>query len=289
MKFITFKENETIFLGVLGKDGSVFKFKEANVNFSDMHDFIVNHSSKDMQNLKDLSTKSGGININKIKLLAPINPRQDVICLGINYMDHARESYKFKNLNFDGKREYAVYFSKRVNEAIGSGDVICSHSDITSQLDYEVELGVIISKDAKNVDIKNAKDYIFGYTIINDISARDLQNRHKQFYFGKSLDFSCPMGPMIISADEIDSSNLDIKCFVNDELRQSSNTKYMIFNESFVISELSQGMKLKAGSVVSMGTPSGVGMGFNPPKFLKSGDKIRCEIQGIGVLENEIL
>lgn len=289
MKFITFMENEAIFLGVLGVDETVFKFNEAGVNFGNMHEFIVNHSSKDMENLKNLSLKSYGVSMNEIKLLAPINPSQDVICLGINYMDHAKESYKFKNKDFDGKREYAVYFSKRVNEAIGSGEFINSHSDITSQLDYEVELGVIISKDALNVDIKDAKEYIFGYTIINDISARDLQNRHKQFYFGKSLDASCPIGPWIVSADEIDSSNLYIKCFVNGELRQNSNTKNMIFDESFVIAELSKGMKLKAGSLISMGTPSGVGIGFNPPKFLKSGDSIRCEIEGIGILENEIL
>lgn len=289
MKFITFKYKGDVFLGVFGSDGSVFKFDDAGIKFKTMHDFIQNHTPKDMQNLLCLSQKSYGINVREIKLLAPINPIQDVICLGINYMDHAKESYKFKNQSFDGKREHAVYFSKRVNEAIGNKEFINLHSDITSQLDYEVELGVIISKDALNVDIKDAKDYIFGYTIINDISARDLQNRHKQFYFGKSLDGSCPIGPCIVSKDSIDSLNLDIKCYINEELRQSSNTKYMIFDENFVISELSKGMTLKAGSIISMGTPSGVGMGFDPPKFLKTGDKIRCEIEGIGVLENEIL
>ncbi|MBR4141337.1 MAG: fumarylacetoacetate hydrolase family protein [Campylobacter sp.] len=274
-------------LGVLGKDESIFEFGEFGLEFADMNDFIINKTEKDLQILHEISQKTGGKSRAEVQILAPIiTPRQDIICLGINYMEHAEESYKFKNIKFDGKREFAVYFSKRVNEAIGDGAFIDGHFDVTEKLDYECELAVIIGKDAKNVGVENAKDYIFGYTILNDISARDLQNRHKQFYFGKSLDGFTAMGPHIVTSDEIDSSNLDIKCFINGELRQNSNTSKMIFNEHFVIAELSSAMTLKAGTIISMGTPSGVGMGFEPPKFLKSGDEVLCEIEKIGTLKN---
>ena len=274
-------------LGVIGGDGSIFEFGEFGLEFADMNDFIINKTKKDMQILHEISFKVGGKAPSEVQILAPIiTPRQDIICLGINYMDHAKESYKFKNIKFDGKREFAVYFSKRVNEAVGDGAFIDGHFEVTEKLDYECELAVIIGKDAKNVSPENAKEYIFGYTILNDISARDLQNRHKQFYFGKSLDGFTAMGPHIITADELDSSNLDIKCFINGELRQNSNTSKMIFDENFVIAELSAAMTLKAGTIISMGTPSGVGMGFEPPKFLQSGDEIICEIEKIGRLRN---
>ncbi|CZE48255.1 fumarylacetoacetate hydrolase family protein [Campylobacter geochelonis] len=289
MKLITYKNGNKFRLGVIATDGSVFDFSEVGLEFYDMSDFVINRSENDLKKLKELSLKSGGLSYEKLeKCAAIITPRQDIICLGLNYMAHAAESYKYKNKEFDGKREEAVYFSKRVNEAVGDGGRIDPHSNLTSKLDYEVELGVIIGKDAKNVSQKDAKEYIFGYTIINDISARDIQNRHKQWYFGKSLDTSTPMGPYIVTADELDSSNLDIKSFVNGELRQSSNTSLMIFDESFVIAELSAGMSLKAGTIISMGTPSGVGMGFEPPKFLKAGDEVVCEIEGIGTLRNYI-
>ena len=156
-------------------------------------------------------------------------------------------------------------------------------------LDYESELGVIIGKDAKCVKKEDALNYVFGYTIINDVSARNLQTRHKQWYLGKSLDGFTPMGPCIVTADEIgDIQSLDIKSFVNDEKRQSSNTRYMIQTVSGAIAELSAGMTLKAGTIIATGTPAGVGMGMKPPKFLNTGDKIVCEIEKIGRLENII-
>ncbi len=288
MKFVTFKDSASIpKLGVLGSDATIFEFGELGLQFADMSDFIINKSEKDLELLHKISLKSGGKKSTEVQLLSPIiAPRQDVICLGINYMEHAKESYKYKNIKFDGKREFAVYFSKRVNEAIGHNGLIDGHFDITEKLDYECELALVIGKDAKNVSQQSAKEYIFGYTILNDISARDLQNRHKQFYFGKSLDGFTAMGPHIVTSDELDSSNLELKCFVNGELRQHSNTSKMIFDEHYVIAELSAAMTLKAGTIISMGTPSGVGMGFDPPKFLKSGDEINCEIEQIGTLRN---
>ena len=157
-------------------------------------------------------------------------------------------------------------------------------------LDYEVELAVIIGKDAKNVRREDAYNYVFGYTILNDVSARNLQTRHKQWYFGKSLDGFTPIGPCIVTADEFENPPvLAIKSYVNGELRQNSSTELLLFDIAHIISELSQGMTLKAGTIIATGTPAGVGMGFEPPNFLKSGDTVTCEIEKIGTLTNRIL
>jgi FAH family protein len=291
MELITFKKNSEKnrqILGVIGDDGSVFSFMQVGINFNDMLDFVQNYTQNDLQNLEYFSQKTGGIARDEIEILAPMTRANgDIICLGINYFAHAQESYKFKNKEFDGKREHAVYFAKRATFINGSGAKINGHFDVTNSLDYEAELAIIIGKDAKNVSAKDAKDYIFGYTIFNDFSARDLQNRHKQWYFGKSLDGFCAMGPLIQT--QLKSRNLAIKSYVNGELRQNANTSEMIFDEYQIIAELSNAMTLKAGTIISLGTPSGVGMGFNPPKFLKSGDKVVCEIESLGRLENEII
>lgn len=283
MKLLTYSLDDIDKVGVIGADGSVIE-----VPVKSMLE-VVCMSDEQLDNIKSLSLKSGGLLYGSIKKRAPVPyPAQDIICLGINYMEHAIESYKFKKIEFDGKREYPVYFGKRVNEAVADGDEIPSHSDITDTLDYECELALIIKKDAKNVSKQDANKYIFGWTIINDISSRDIQNRYKQWYYGKSLDKSTPMGPWIVTSDELDTSSLDIKSYINGELRQNSNTSKLIFDPSFIISDLSKGMTLKAGTIISLGTPSGVGMGFTPPKYLKSEDEIVCYVQGIGELKNKV-
>ncbi|NLK67334.1 MAG: fumarylacetoacetate hydrolase family protein [Campylobacteraceae bacterium] len=287
MKFITYEYEKALNLGLL-IDDEIVSFTSLGLNFKDMNDFIISHTEKEMETLSRTSKKDANLSLNDVKLKAPIiHPKQDIICLGLNYLDHAKESYKFKQIEPEEKREEAIYFAKRVNEAVGGRESIPAHANITEKLDYEVELAFIIKKDAKNVKREDAKEYIFGYTILNDISARDVQNKHKQWYFGKSLDGTCPMGPFINTA--LDTSSLAIKSYVNGELRQNSNTSLMIFDEGYVIEELSKGMTLKAGTIISMGTPSGVGMGFELPKFLKSGDEIVCEIEGLGKLKNYIV
>ena len=164
-----------------------------------------------------------------------------------------------------------------------------AHEELTQKLDYEAELAVIIGKDCRNIKGEEVKDYIFGYTILNDVSARDIQTRHKQWYFGKSLDESTPMGPCIVTADEIVwPPALKIQSFINGELRQNSNTSQFIFSIDYVVEELSKGMTLKAGTIISTGTPAGVGMGFTPPKFLKPGDIRECRIEKIGTLTNQV-
>ena len=216
-------------------------------------------------------------------------PRQDVICLGINYAAHAEESARFKKEVFERDRAYAVYFSKRVNEAVPDGAAVPCHDDLTAQLDYEAELAVILRKDARNVPAGQASSYIFGYTILNDISAREVQSRHRQWYFGKSLDGFTPMGPWIVTKDEFDDPPvLSIRSHVNGELRQNSNTGMLLFSIPQIIEELSGGLTLKAGTILSTGTPAGAGMGFTPPRFLQKGDTVTCEIEGIGTLTNMI-
>ena len=224
------------------------------------------------------------------RVLAPIvHPAKDVVCLGINYDEHAKEADKFSSENFGGERPFTIYFSKRVTEAVGPGGTVPAYTGYVDSLDYEVELGVIIGRDAKQVRAEDAMDYVFGYTVFNDFSARNIQTRHKQWYLGKSLDGLTAMGPCIVTKDEIqDVYNLNIQCSVNGQLRQHSNTSHMIQTIEGAIADLTQGMTLKAGSIIAMGTPSGVGMGMTPPTFLKPGDVVRCEIEGIGVLENVI-
>lgn len=231
-----------------------------------------------------------GIDLGELRLLAPIpEPRQDVICLGMNYMDHSAEAAKWGKDDFVKNAGKAVYFSKRAAYIVGPGGEIDPHFDIVDGLDYEAELAVVLGKDAYRVSKEDAFDYVLGYSILNDVSARNLQKAHKQFYFGKSLDTHTTMGPWIVTRDELPGApELDIRCFINGERRQDSNTRYMIFGVAEVIAELSQGMTLKAGTIIAMGTPAGVGMGFEPPKYLSCGDVVRCEIDGIGVLENPV-
>lgn len=231
-----------------------------------------------------------GIDIGELRLLAPIpEPRQDVICLGMNYMDHSAEAAKWGKDDFVKNAGKAVYFSKRAAYIVGPGGEIDPHFDIVDGLDYEAELAVVLGKDAYRVSKEDAFDYVLGYSVLNDVSARNLQKAHKQFYFGKSLDTHTTMGPWIVTRDELPGApELDIRCFINGEKRQDSNTRYMIFGVAEVIAELSQGMTLKAGTIIAMGTPAGVGMGFEPPKYLACGDVVRCEIDGIGVLENPV-
>lgn len=225
-----------------------------------------------------------------VKLLAPIpRPRQDVVCLGMNYRDHEKEAAKYDAEAFTKDRPAAVYFSKRVSRAGDPDGVIPRYEGLVERLDYEAELAVIIGKAARNVKAEDAGDYVFGYTVLNDVSARDLQTGHKQWYFGKSLDGFTPMGPCILTADETAfPPALDISCAVNGEARQRSNTSLLIHGIPEIIQELSAGMTLLPGTIIATGTPAGVGMGFDPPRFLKAGDVVECAIQGIGTLRSTV-
>lgn len=263
--------------------------------FADMNALVMGWNEEVKAALASLAAnedvlRGAAVNVDELRLCAPIvHPRQDVVCLGINYDAHAQEAGRFSNEAFGGERPYTIYFSKRVSRATSTKELVPSYKGLVDSLDYECELGVVLGKDCKGVTKEEAKQYIFGYTIINDISARNLQTRHKQWYLGKSLDGFTPMGPCIVTADEIgDEQSLDISCTVNGELRQSSNTKYMIQTVCGAISELSQGMTLQAGTIIATGTPAGVGMGMQPPQFLQTGDVVECRIAKIGILTNTI-
>lgn len=263
--------------------------------FADMNALVMGWNEEVKAALASLAANEdvlsgAAVNVDELQLCAPIvHPRQDVVCLGINYDAHAQEAGRFSDEAFGGERPYTIYFSKRVSRATATKELVPSYKGLVDSLDYECELGVVLGKDCKGVTKEEAKQYIFGYTIINDISARNLQTRHKQWYLGKSLDGFTPMGPCIVTADEIgDEQSLEISCTVNGELRQSSNTKYMIQTVCGAISELSQGMTLQAGTIIATGTPAGVGMGMQPPQFLQKGDVVECRIAKIGILTNTI-
>ncbi len=286
MRLYTIESENKQYVAVEGKDGRPVALDSLGINVKDMNELIRRFDEMSLTITgrleKDKPKEIGREYI--IKAPIPI-PVQDIICLGVNYRSHIEETVDV--LDFTKKTD-TVYFSKRVNTANDPEGIIPSY-DFVDSLDYEVELGVILKKDALNVPIAAAADYILGYTIINDVSARNLQSKHQQWYRGKSLDGYTPMGPCIVTADEIkDAHDLDICCYVNNEKRQESNTKNMITSVEEAISELSQGMLLKAGTIIATGTPGGVAMGMKPPVYLKSGDEIRCEIQGIGSLVNKV-
>lgn len=288
MKFVTYTYNGVTAPGVLTADESaVIPASELGYAAKSMNELIDQLNGA----MPVIPAEATSIALSTVKLEAPIpEPKQDVVCLGLNYRDHVEEATRADAV-FDVQRGDAVYFAKRLQKAVAPGDMIDGHFDICDSLDYEVELGVVIGKDAKNVKAEDALEYIFGYTIINDVSARNLQTRHKQWYFGKSLDDFTPMGPCIVTPESIGAKpELDIRCYINGEKRQDSNTRMMIFDIPYIIEELSAGMTLKAGTVIATGTPSGVALGMPPEtqKYLVSGDVIRCEIDGIGALENTV-
>ncbi|RLT22787.1 MAG: FAA hydrolase family protein [Chloroflexi bacterium] len=225
-----------------------------------------------------------------VRLLSPIpRPKQNVMCLGMNYVAHAIESLRARGSEIK-MPEFPVFFTKALNTVCGDGDSVPLDPNVTSQLDYEVELAYVFGRTAKNVKKADALDYVFGYTILNDISARDLQNRHQQFFKGKSLDNSGPIGPCIVTADEIpDPATLAIKLRLNGELRQSSHTGDLIFDIPSGIEYLTLGTTIEAGQIVCTGTPAGVGMGLTPPAYMKAGDVVEAEIEKIGVLTNHIV
>ncbi len=223
--------------------------------------------------------------LEKITWLAPIpRPRKNIMCVGKNYRDHAIEMGSAADIP-----EHIIVFTKAPTTVTGHEAPVEAHVDITNELDYEGELALIIGKKGRDIPEQEALDYVFGYTIINDVTARDLQKNHKQFFIGKSLDTSCPMGPWIVHHSEIDNPNaLAIQTKVNGEVRQDSNTKHFIFPTEVIISTLSQGMTLEPGDIIATGTPAGVGKGFKPPRLLKSGDQIEISIEGIGKLHNTV-
>jgi 2-keto-4-pentenoate hydratase/2-oxohepta-3-ene-1,7-dioic acid hydratase in catechol pathway len=223
------------------------------------------------------------------RLLSPIpNPRRNIICLGRNYVEHALESAGARGSDAPPPA-HPVYFTKATTAINGPYDPIPYDASVSTQIDWEVELGVVLGRGGKHIPEAQALDHVFGYTVINDVTARDLQNLHLQWHLGKSLDGSCPMGPWIVTADELqDPHKLRVTLRVNGVMKQDSSTDKLIFNVNTCISTLSRGSTLVAGDIFATGTPAGVGFARKPPEFLKPGDVMESEVEGIGVLRNTI-
>lgn len=227
--------------------------------------------------------------LSEVTLLAPIpRPRKNIICLGMNYAEHAYESLRAKGLP-EKLPAYPVFFTKAPTAVNHPGAPVPLLSELSAQRDWEVELAAVIWLPARNVPKEEAHGYIFGYTILNDVSARDMQTNHQQFFFSKSLDGSAPLGPCIVTADEIpDPQALGIRLRLNGETVQDSNTGDMIFDIATSIATLTSGITLEPGDIIATGTPSGVGMGMVPQRWLQTGDVMEAEIDGIGVLRNPV-
>ena len=287
MKLITYRQNGAEHVGALTEDGTGV----LPLPVPDMNTLIETMTLTDLRSAVAAAERGDALALSDVELLAPIpRPRQDVLCLGMNYLAHAEEAVRYSADAFRKERPVAVYFSKRVSEAGKPDGLIPRHAGLTDRLDYEAELAVVLGRTARDVKAADAADCIFGYTVLNDVSARDLQTGHKQWYFGKSLDGATPMGPVLVTADEIAyPPALEITCRVNGELRQQSNTSLLITSIGQILEELTAGMTLLPGTIIATGTPAGVGMGFDPPKVLQSGDVVECAIEGIGTLRSTVV
>ncbi|MBD1548509.1 fumarylacetoacetate hydrolase family protein [Labrenzia aggregata] len=230
--------------------------------------------------------------LSEVELEAPFpRPFRNIFCVGKNYHAHARE---FSRSGFDSSAAqgevpaHPIIFSKVPETVVASGTPIIIDPAISEAIDYEAELAVIIGKEGRGIRAEDAMDYVWGYTIVNDVTARDLQGRYSQWLIGKSQDTFCPMGPFAVTADEIDISDTAVTTWVNGEERQNANTRDLIFDVPTIIATISAGVTLKPGDIIATGTPEGVGVGFKPPKYLRDGDVVRIDISGIGTLENRV-
>ena len=284
MRLVTFTDGMGARVGALDASGQVLDFTAMDSSLPrDMLGLIASGR---------IPSIAGAPVVTEARLLAPI-PRtpKNVFCVGKNYHEHAKE---FAGSGFDGGAKdvvppFPVVFSKPHTSIIATGEPILGHLDPTGGLDYEGELGVVIGKGGRGIAKADALKHVFGYTIINDVTARHLQKRHSQWILGKGLDSFCPMGPAILTADEVpDPTALTLTTWVNGEQRQHAPVSDLIFNIPTLIEAISAAITLEPGDVIATGTPAGVGIGFNPPRFLASGDLVRIEVPGIGVLENRV-
>jgi 2-keto-4-pentenoate hydratase/2-oxohepta-3-ene-1,7-dioic acid hydratase in catechol pathway len=252
---------------------------------------VIRAGAPMLERLRNLEARPpvGSIELADVKLHSPIpRPIKNVFCVGWNYLEHFDEGAKKLQDNREVPK-YPVFFSKASTSMNGPYDNVPFDARISTQMDWEVELGMIIGTPGKNITEDDAMAHVFGYAAINDVSWRDLQRRHGgQWHKGKSLDGTCPMGPWIVTADSIDPNNLRVTCRVNGITKQDSNTKHLYFKLPRLIAELSLGMTLEAGDIISTGTPEGVGFARNPPEFMKPGDLLETEVEHIGVMRNPI-
>lgn len=293
MKFVSILSGGASRLGVMLDGERVLDLAKAEPNaaFTDLISLIEagDAALEAARRLASSAPPSAITKLSDVTLQAPIpSPRKNVFCVGRNYIEHVEEGYRARGTEVK-LPEYPQFFTKPRTAVVGAGATVPLHANVTAMLDYEVELAVIIGRGGVNIPIESALDHIFGFTIINDVTGRDVQRRHDQWFKGKGLDGTCPMGPWVVERGDIgDPQALDLSLKVNGEVRQSSNTKHMIFPIARIISELSLGLTLEPGDIIATGTPSGVGYAMTPPRPLKAGDVMTLEIEGIGTLENRV-
>lgn len=254
---------------------------------------VIDNCEPTLQRLRVLVERTSPeqwVPLSEVELLSPIpRPRQNIMCLGWNYIEHVEETTG-NTIEAPKLPKYPIVFTKAATSMNGPYADIPVNLEVSNKMDWEVELGVVIGKGGRGIARARALEHVFGYTVINDVSARDYQKRHKQFFIGKSFTGACPMGPWIVTADEIPNPQiLDLRSRVNNKVKQSSNTKFQIFDVAAVIESLSQGMVLEPGDIIATGTPSGVGYVRNPPEYLVPGDVVECEIESIGVIRNAVV
>lgn len=294
MHFVTFVKNNKTNVGIIESNDTLIDLSFYSPEIpNDLNQIIESNSLEKIKDIKKNPKAESIVNNKDVTLLAPIPvPRRDIICVGLNYHDHAKE---FQSSGYDTNTskkaapDHPIIFTKATTSVIGPGESIPSKNDPTNSIDYEGELGLVIGKRSRNIKKADAYGIIFGYTIINDVTARDLQNLHKQWFLGKSPDGFCPMGPAIVTADEIpDATKLKLVTKVNGEVRQDAIVSDLIFDIPTLIETITSTMTLIPGDIIATGTPVGVGIGFNPPKFMKSGDKVSVAISGLGELNNNV-
>lgn len=228
--------------------------------------------------------------LDTLRVLPPVEMKRNVFCVGRNYREHIIEGNLARGRPANAFPEAIEFFTKAPTTVVGHGAAVQRHAHLTDSLDYEVELAIVIGRAGVNIPREQALEHVFGYTIVNDITARNLQARHGQWFKGKSLDTTCPMGPVVVHRSAIaDANNLAISLTVNGELRQQDNTRDMIFDVAAVIEQLSAGLTLQPGDVIATGTPKGVGFALNPPRCLQVGDVVSATVEHIGTLTNQIV
>jgi 2-keto-4-pentenoate hydratase/2-oxohepta-3-ene-1,7-dioic acid hydratase in catechol pathway len=285
MRLATFRSNGHRQVGRLTDDGQAIEPFDLGADSADAGLFALID--------KLPATAGAAIPLERVRLEAPIpRPHRNIFCVGKNYFEHAHE---FARSGFDSSAQSGavpdapIVFSKVPESVTGPGDPILIDPGVSQAVDYEAELAVVIGRGGRGIRKRDALDHVWGYCIVNDVTARDLQGRHKHWLIGKSQDSFCPMGPWLVSRDEIDLADTRVRCWVNGELRQDANTRALIFDVPTLIETISAGLTLMPGDIIATGTPAGVGIGFDPPKYLRPGDVVRIEIGGIGVLENPVL
>jgi len=290
MKIARFEYRNAVLLGLVDTDRGTLDVIRANTASRDPMIALIE------ADLAGTRAQGSGetVPLADVRLLPPIaQPSKNILCVGKNYVAHAAE---FTKSGYDGTAksltdpvpDAPIIFTKAPCSMVGAHDDVLPPWALTTEVDYEAELGVVIGRGGRAIAATDALAHVWGYTVINDVTARDLQVKHKQWLLGKSIDTFCPIGPWLVTADEIDHANTDIACWVNGELRQQANTRDMIFDIPAIIATISASMSLAPGDIIATGTPAGVGVGFKPPKFLQRGDTVRVAIAGIGEISNRI-